>query len=100
MSARRLFGGVAALVLAASVRAQDAQVTPQMFGLGNNKNARTAEPSEVRAYPAKGDGTTADRSKGPVWVGSKAQPEYKLKDKEVAVYHGAIDISSRRPDGK
>ena len=71
-----------------------------MFGLGDNKNARTAEPSEVRAYPAKADGTTADRIKGPLWIGSKSSPEYKLQDKEVAVYHGAIDISSRGPDGK
>ncbi len=68
--------------------------------LGDNTNERTAEPSELRTYPAKADGITADRSKGPVWIGSKAHPEYKLKDNELAVYHGAIDISSRGPDGK
>jgi hypothetical protein len=81
------------------VFAQDTQLTPEMFGLGDNSNKRSAEPSEVRAYPAKADGT-ADRSKGPVWIGSKANPEYKLKEKEVAVYHGALDITSRGPDGK
>ena len=78
--------------------AQDTQVTPEMFGLGDN-NKRSAEPSEVRAYPSKPDGT-ADRSKGPVWIGSAANPEYELKANEVAVYHGALDITSRGPDGK
>jgi len=79
--------------------AQESQVNPAMFGLGDNGNKRTAEPSEVRAYPAKADGETPDRSKKPVWIASKTDPDYKLKDKEVAVYHGAIDISSRGPDG-
>jgi hypothetical protein len=86
--------------MGSGVLAQDAQVTPKMFGLGDNTNKRTAEPSEIRAYPATKDGKTADRSKGPVWIGSKTTPEYKLKENEVAVYHGALDISSRGPDGK
>jgi hypothetical protein len=70
-----------------------------MFGLGDNTNKRSTEPSEVRAYPTTEDGTV-DRSKLPVWIGSKAHPEYKLKENEVAVYHGALDITSRGPDGK
>lgn len=78
--------------------AQDTQVTPGMFGLGDNGNKRSAEPSEVRVYPAKADGT-ADRRKKP-WIGSDTNPEHKVKENEVAVYHGAIDITSRGPDGR
>lgn len=29
-------------------KAQDAQISPKTFGLGDNSNERTAEPSEVR----------------------------------------------------
>ncbi len=83
------------------VAAQDAQVDPKMFGLGDNTNRRTAEPSELRAYPGTKDGK-ADRSTGPVWprADSEDKTQYRLKENEVAVYHGAIDISSRGPDGK
>jgi hypothetical protein len=81
--------------------AQDVQVTPDMFGLGDNGNRRSAEPYEVRVYTAKADGT-ADRTRGPVWprADSDDKTQYTLKDNEVAVYHGAIDITSRGPDGK
>jgi murein DD-endopeptidase MepM/ murein hydrolase activator NlpD len=96
--------GVCSLFLgqATGVRAQDAQATPQMFGLGDNKNVRTAEPSEIRVYKTKSDGKTADRTAGLVWPrpDSEDKTQYKLKDNEAAVYHGAIDLSSRGPDGK
>ena len=79
---------------------QDFQITPEMLGLPDG-NRRTAEPNEVRAYPAKPDGKTPDRSKGgPVWIGSKSKPEHKLQDGEVPAFHNALDISSRDEDGK
>ena len=85
--------------MSSKARAQDNQVTPEMFGLGDNRNKRSAEPSEVRVYTTKAD-ETADRSKGPVWIGSDANPEYRLKENDVAVYHGgSLDITSRGPDG-
>ncbi len=75
------------------------RITPERLGLPAD-NERTAGPDEPRAYHSKADGKTPDRGKGGlVWYPSKDKPTYKLNDKEVASFHGCVDISSR-PEGK
>jgi hypothetical protein len=59
--------------------AKDFQITASLVGLPDG-NVRTAEPYQPRAYPAKDDGKTPDRTKRPSWFGKPEDPKYRLKD--------------------
>src|SRR4051794_7865385 len=53
--------------------AKDFQIAASLLDLPE-KNVRTAEPAQPRAYPAKKDGKTPDRLKKPSWLGSPEDP--------------------------
>jgi hypothetical protein len=95
------------ILLPQGIQAQtsDFKITPEMLGLPDG-NARTAEPYETRVYPTDDKGNPIrsgldkyDKSY-PIIVDKQTGKQYKLDEKEGAVFHGALDLSSRPATGK